>query len=147
MLGHLADGGISKTVSWWDPDTRKSYSGPLWELDRRGRRPHPPDDAHRVGPVGAEKAILAEEGISETTLRAWMKTNNLALIVTRNQTSRDRADKAALQPAGARRHEAVGNTGKVYDIAHYQILQADSVRLAAPAVRGGARSRSRFRDG
>ncbi|MFM2348293.1 MAG: hypothetical protein RL654_3046, partial [Pseudomonadota bacterium] len=70
-----------------------------------------------------------EEGISETALRAWMKTNNLALIVTRNQTSRDRADKQQpynLQvPGGTKR---VGNTGKVYDIAHYQILQADSVR-------------------
>lgn len=128
--GTSLTGGISKTVSWWDPDTKKSYSGPLWELD-------PVEVVARTRPTmrtesalsAPEKAILTEEGISETALRAWMKTNNLALIVTRNQTSRDRADKQQpynLQvPGGTKK---VGNTGKVYDIAHYQILQADSVR-------------------
>ena len=25
-------GGISKNISYWDPDVLVSYSGPLWEL-------------------------------------------------------------------------------------------------------------------
>lgn len=128
--GTSLTGGITKSVSWWDPDTKKSYSGPLWELDPvevvARTRPAMKVESAMAAP---EKAILTEEGISETALRTWLKANNLALIVTRNQTARDRADKQQpynLQVPGGTK--TVGNSGKVYDIAHYQILEADSVR-------------------
>ncbi|MEX8518235.1 MAG: hypothetical protein AB3X44_06945 [Leptothrix sp. (in: b-proteobacteria)] len=123
-------GGITKSVSWYDPDSKISYSGKLWELE-------PTEVAARLRPVtrnapaleAPEKSIFTEENVDETALRNWLKANNLAMIVTRNQTSRDRADQQQpynLQvPGGAK---TVGNSGKVYDIAHYQILQADSVR-------------------
>jgi hypothetical protein len=123
-------GGITKSVSWYDPDSKISYSGKLWELE-------PTEVAARLRPVtrsapaleAPEKSIFTEENVDETTLRNWLKANNLAMIVTRNQTSRDRADQQQpynLQvPGGVK---TVGNTGKVYDIAHFQILQADSVR-------------------
>jgi hydrazine synthase alpha subunit-like protein len=49
--------------------------------------------------------------------------------VTRNQTSRDRDDKQQpfnlRVPGGAK---TLGDAGKVYDIAHYQILQGNQVR-------------------
>lgn len=128
--GAALTGGISKSVSWWSPDTKVSYSGKLWELD-------PVEVVARTRPTARvegslespERSILSEEGIDESALRAWMKARNLALIVTRNQTSRDRADRQQpfnLQvPGGVKK---VGNGGKVYDISHYQILQADQIR-------------------
>ena len=52
------------------------------------------------------------------------------IIVTRNHTSRDRGDKQ--QPYNLRvpggGAQTLGSTGKIYDIAHYQIMQADRVR-------------------
>jgi hypothetical protein len=77
-----------------------------------------------------ERSLFNEEGVDEAALRSWMKTNDLALIVTRNQTARDRADVAQpfnLQvPGGTRTVSPKG--GKVYDISHFQIFQADQIR-------------------
>ncbi|MBK6853903.1 MAG: hypothetical protein IPG93_20545 [Burkholderiales bacterium] len=132
-------GGITKSVSWYDPDTKVSFTGKLWELEpaevvARLR----PATRHAPALEAPEKSIFTEENVDETALRNWLKANNLAMIVTRNQTARDRADKQQpynLQvPGGAK---TVGNGGKVYDIAHYQILQADSVR--AYSSRSGRR--------
>jgi hypothetical protein len=121
--------GIQKTVSWWSPDVALSYSGPLWEIE-------PVEVVARARPRIAtpvieapEAAVFAEERISEHVFRDWMKANGLALIVTRNQTSRDRGDKQ--QPFNLRVPQGTGTTGgsgRVYDIAHYQILQANAVR-------------------
>lgn len=128
--GNSLTGGIIKSVSWYDPDTKVTFNGRLWELE-------PVEVVARTKPTNTvastlstpEKTILTEEKIDETALRSWLKTNNLAMIVVRNTTSRDRADKQQpynLQvPGGVK---TIGNAGKVYDIAHYQIFQADSVR-------------------
>jgi hypothetical protein len=106
-----------------------SYSGPLWEIE-------PVEVVARARPVAPlssieapEAAIFDQERISEAVFRDWMRANNLALIVTRNQTSRDRGDRQ--QPFNLRvpLGTATGNgNGRVYDIAHYQILQANAVR-------------------
>lgn len=140
--GTSITGGISKTLSWYTPDTKVTYTGKLWELE-------PAEVVPRLRPLAPaspaletpEKSILTEERIDEAALRAWLKTNNLAMIVTRNQTARDRADQQQpynLQvPGGVR---TVGKAGaKVYDIAHYQILQADSVRSYTQYSRTGRR--------
>ncbi|MBL8304724.1 MAG: hypothetical protein JNM26_18380, partial [Ideonella sp.] len=77
-----------------------------------------------------EAAVLAEMQVDEAALRAWMRSRDLALIVTRDQTSRDRADRSQpfnLQVPGGRRTVAAGG-GRTYDISHFQIFQADQVR-------------------
>ena len=59
-----------------------------------------------------------------------MRVNNLALIVTRDQTSRDRADLSQpfnLQVPGGQRTVSPRG-GRSYDISHFQILQADQLR-------------------
>jgi hypothetical protein len=131
--------GIRKAISWWNPDTLKTFDGLLWEVE-------PVEVIVRQRPTAAswtleapERAVLAEEQVSETALRNWLKTNNLSLIVTRNQTSRDRGD---LQqpfnlevPGGAKTAKA---SGKVYQISHYQILQGNQVR-GYPGVEAGRR--------
>lgn len=121
--------GIVKNISWWDPDTMRTFNGALWEIE-------PVEVVARTRPAAVtsvlespEKSVLTEEQVDEAALRGWLKTNNLALIVTRNQTSRDRDDKQQpfnLQvPGGAK---TLGDAGRVYDIAHYQVLQGNQVR-------------------
>ena len=110
--------------------TRGGASTLLWELEAV-------EVVARARPVRAapaldtpEKSIFTQEAVDEAALRSWMTANNLAMIVTRNQTSRDRADLQQpynLQvPGGVKTVSPKG--GKVYDISHYQIVQADQVR-------------------
>ena len=129
--GQSLTGGISKSLTWWSPDVRLTYNGLLWEFEPvevvARIRPQP-----RVAGVAAiEKQVLNEESVDEAALRAWLKSKDLALIVTRNHTSRDRGDKQQpynLRVPGVGGAQTLGNVGKIYDIAHYQILQADRVR-------------------
>lgn len=121
--------GINKTVSWWNPDVQRTYSGALWELEAVEvvARPRPAAGTSRIEAI--EKSVLDEELIDERLLREWLKANQLALIVTRNQMSRDRADRQ--QPYNLRIPsglETTGDNGRIYDIAHYQIFQGDQVR-------------------
>jgi Hydrazine synthase alpha subunit middle domain len=127
--GNPLTGGINKTVTWWSPDESKTYSGALWELE-------PVEVVARARPTAPtspleqpERNIFSQEGVSESAFRAWLTSNDLALIVSRNQTSRDRADQQQpynLQvPGGVK--TAIG-AAKVYDIAHYQIFQASQLR-------------------
>lgn len=129
VAGTALTGGIVKTLSWWTPDVKVNFSGALWEIE-------PVEVVARTRPASKasvlespEKAVLTEEQIDEAALRGWLKNNQLALIVTRNQTSRDRGDRQ--QPFNLRVPSGLatkGDAGRVYDIAHYQILQADQVR-------------------
>lgn len=129
--------GISKTVSWWSPDSLRQYSGQLWEIEpvevvARQRPPMP-----TLAMTAPESAVLSEEQVNEAALRSWLKSNNLALIVVRNQTSRDRGDKQQpfnLQvPGGVR---TVGDGGRVYDISHFQIFQGNLIRAYEQHNRG-----------
>ena len=133
--GSLAAGaaltpGIVKSVSWWSPDTLESFEGRLWEIEpvEVVARPRPPytSEADLAAP---ERAALAAESVDEGAFRNWLRNNGLAVIVTRNQTSRDRADRQ--QPYNLRVPggvKTVGNNGLVYDIAHYQIFEGSLVR-------------------
>lgn len=121
--------GTQKAIWYLDPDTRVDFDGVLWELD-------PVEVVARAKPVRAgealespESAVLQEEGVNESQLRAWLAANNLALIVTRNNTSRDRGERQQpfnLQVPGG--IKTVGDGGKVYNVAHLQMFQADQVR-------------------
>ncbi len=131
--------GTSKAIWYWDPDTRVDFDGVLWELDPvevvARAKPARPADALE----SPESAVLQEEGVAESQLRAWLTANDLALIVTRNNTIRDRGERQQpfnLQvPGGVK---TVGDGGKVYNVAHLQMFQADQVRgyggTASPKV-------------
>lgn len=139
VAGTALTPGISKTVSWWtDAATPRVYSGPLWEIEAVEVVPRtpPPATAHPEIPA-PERAVLAAEGINVDALRAWLQSNDLALIVTRNQTSRDRADTQ--QPYNLRvpgGESTTRGSGRVYDIAHYQIVQANLVRAYGNNISG-----------
>lgn len=131
--------GIQKTVSWWtDAASPRQFSGTLWEIEAVEvvSRTPPPATGHPQIPA-PESAVLASEGVSEAALRDWLRRNDLALIVTRNQTSRDRGDTQ--QPYNLRvpgGESTTRGSGRVYDISHYQIVQANLVRGYGSGING-----------
>jgi hypothetical protein len=123
---------IRKTLSWWSPNSLVSYDGPLWEIEAVEivARPRP---VQRKAPAveAPEASVFNEEQVSEAALRAWLIKNQLALIITRNQTRRDAADLSQpfnLQVPGGTKTLSTDRPGKVYDVSNFQIFQADSIR-------------------
>jgi hypothetical protein len=125
--------GIVKTLSWWTPDALASWTGALWELD-------PVEVVARPVPVprqsvlpAIEAQVFAEEGVDVEAFRQYLRDNELALIVSRNVTQRDRSDVQQpfnLQvPGGV---SSIPEPGTVYDVSHLQIFQADAVRGYGP---------------
>ena len=122
--------GISKAVTYWNPDTLISYSGPLWELDpvEVRARPRPARRQSHVPP--AEQQMLDAEGVTLSRLQAYLRRNDLALIVSHDVTTRDASDRQQpfnLRVAGGG-VQSVGAPGKIYDVAFLQIVQADQLR-------------------
>jgi hypothetical protein len=130
VMATLTGSGIQKSLTYYSPDTLMSFSGTLWELE-------PVEVVARVKPVAKvkpldapEAQVFKEEGVDPAAMQAWLKKNELALIVTRNQTSRDISDRQQpfnLQvPGGVKTIAPDG--GKVYNITNFQVFQADQVR-------------------
>ena len=130
LPGMSLTGGIVKSITWWSPDVLRTFNGMLWEIEAvevvartRPNRPSAPLEA-------PESQVFAEENVDEIALRTWLRNNDLALIVTRNHTSRDRADLQ--QPFNLRVPGGVTTVkpggGKIYDISNFQIFQGDLIR-------------------
>ena len=132
----LTGAGVSKAVSWFTPDALDSYNGLLWEIEpvEVVARTRPP---RATAPLPTpESTVFSDVGVDPVAFRTWLTNNNLALIVTRNQTVRDRADLQ--QPFNLRVPGGVStikpgaqllpNGANAYDISHYQIFQADLIR-------------------
>jgi hypothetical protein len=121
--------GISKTISFWDPDELVTYSGPLWELNPVEVRARPRPAVLRAPLPAAESAVFARAGVDVAQFTEWMRRNNLALSVTRNVTTRDAADRQ--QPFNLRVPGGVqssSGTGAVYDVRYMQYFQGDQIR-------------------
>jgi len=127
--------GISKNISYWDPDELVSYSGPLWELspvEVRVRNAPPATSAQMASP---ESAAFTEAGVSQASFKAFMKSYGLGLVTVRDTTSRDRGDKQ--QPYNLRVPggiQTIGSPGRVYDVAHMQLFQGDQIRAIGGSV-------------
>ena len=123
--------GIAGTVAYWNGARRVTQTNALWELQpvevvprRKPVRPVPP-----VDPV--EARVFGEEGVALSDMRGWLRSNQLALLISRNVTRRDRADREQpfnLRIAGTTTQTLGTNVGKIYDLAYIQYLQADSLR-------------------
>lgn len=128
--GPALTAGINKTVNWWSPDVNISYSGELWEMSPVEVRAHPVPPITAEPPLpNPEHAMFAQAGVSVATFRAFLRAQNLGLLVVRNNTTRDQADRQQpfnlRVPGGA---QTIGAAGTIYDIAHFQVLQGDQVR-------------------
>jgi hypothetical protein len=129
--GVALTGGISRTVRYWDPDVEVTYSGELWELQPAEviARSEPP---LRLAPAleSPEAQIFADEGVDPEQLRHHLRERDLALVISRDVTTRDAADRQ--QPFNLRvdggSAQTVVEQGPIYDVAYLQIFQADQVR-------------------
>jgi len=128
--GTLLTPGIQGSVSYWDPDELVTWSGEMWELNPVEVRSRPRPTLRTTALEEPEAQIFRDEGVDPNAFRASLTARNLALIVSRNVTSRDGADKQQpynLRVAGTTTQKSTGS-GKVYDIAHLQLFQADQLR-------------------
>jgi len=122
--------GISKTVTYWDPDQSMTYSGLLWEFQpvevRSRTRP-----ASRSSVVESpEQQMFSQAGVSVSAFQAYLQQNNLALVVVRNNLTRDDFDFQ--QPfrlqVGANGPAIQPGSGTTYRIDALQFFQADQLR-------------------
>ncbi|MBL6750811.1 MAG: choice-of-anchor D domain-containing protein [Nevskia sp.] len=126
---YLTGTGISKSVQYWSPDVRVSWSGLLWELD-------PAEVVVRaVPPRTSQPALPTPEagivGTNQALLQYWLQQRGLAMIVSRNVTERDRADLQQpfnLRVTGTTTQTLGAAGGTVYDVSHLQLYQADQLR-------------------
>lgn len=122
--------GIQKSISYFDPDQLVTYNGTLWELN-------PVEVRARSRPMTPPTSIDAPElqafqtaGVDVGWFRAWLYRRGLALLVTRDVTARDDADRQ--QPFNLRvpggSAQTLGAGGKIYDVSWLQLLQGDLIR-------------------
>jgi len=117
-------------ISYFDPDVLVSYNGPLWELQpvEVVARTPPPMNGSEISPPEAQ--VFADENVDSTSFKAFLRVNNLAVLVMRDVTTRDVVDTQQpynLKVAGEP-HQTIGSPGQIYDISHMQFFQGDQVR-------------------
>jgi len=123
-------GGIERSVSFYNPDTLVSYSGDLWELQ-------PVELVARAAPalwnptLGViEQNIFSSEQVNLDTFQDSIAQRGLALVVVRDATSRDSADRQQpfnLRVEGSSTY-SVGSSGKVYNISDLQFIIGKQIR-------------------
>jgi hypothetical protein len=122
--------GLANNTSYYDPDVFVRYSGELWELDPVEVRPRSKPARIATHLPVPEQQVFTDEGVAVSDLQDYLRQNNLALVVSRNVTTRDHADKQQpfnLQIAGTST-QTLGAGGKIYPLAHLQFFQADQIR-------------------
>ena len=124
--------GITKTLSYWSPDSLISYSGILWELSpvEVRTRPTPPLTGAPSLTAG-DQQLFTQAGVTMAQLQAYLVQNNLALAVVRNVTDRDDFDFQQpfnLRVPGGTQTLNPAKPGKLYDVTHLQFFQGDQLR-------------------
>ena len=130
--------GIHKKLQWWDGQKMRQFDGILWELEAVEVRPRPRSASVTSNLEAPELSIFNQERVAQAELVQWLKDNKLALLITRDQTSRDRADHEQpinLAVKGGKQTLATTSPtqgkAKVYELSHFQFLQAEQVRAYA----------------
>lgn len=126
-------GGLSKTLHWWSPDTLMTFSGDLWEWEpvevRARTRPQ------KIVPTvpSIEQSVFTQAGVDLAQFQNYLRSNNLALFVSRNVTQRDDSDLQ--QPFNLHVPNGVQtlsknfqNGDKIYTVSFMQFFQADQIR-------------------
>src|SRR6185503_263742 len=91
--GEMLTQGITGNVQYWDPDVLVSWSGELWELSPVEVRARPRPLARKATLEEPEARLFREMGVDPETFQRDLAAKNLALVVSRNVTTRDAADK------------------------------------------------------
>ena len=126
----VVTGGLTNIAVYWDGATLVTNAGPLWELQPVEVRARAVPPLVVTPPATIEQQVFASESVDMPTFQADLAQRGLALVVSRNVTARDAADKQQpynlAVPGGV---TTVGtNSGKIYNITHLQFLEADYLR-------------------
>jgi hypothetical protein len=130
--GSLLTAGLTNRAVYWTPDYLVTQTNLLWELD-------PVEVVARSRPARLteqvdvpERTAFALAGVDMNSFQSYLRTHELALIVSRDVTTRDHADRQ--QPfnlrVSASNHQTLGagTSGKIYEVAWMQLFQADQLR-------------------
>ncbi|HEX7654628.1 MAG TPA: hypothetical protein VF607_14060, partial [Verrucomicrobiae bacterium] len=102
----------------------------LWEFDPVEVMSRPRPTAYAVPMERPEQTAFAQANVDISQFQNYLRTHNLALIVSRDVTTRDHADRQ--QPFNLRvtgtTHTNIGTGGKIYDVSALQLFQADQLR-------------------
>ncbi|HEX8153574.1 MAG TPA: hypothetical protein VF698_10630, partial [Thermoanaerobaculia bacterium] len=85
--------GIQATVSYWNPDSFIEWTGTLWELSPVEVRARPIPTTATTPLEQPELNAFATAGVDVQQFRQFLIDRNLALMVTRDVTTRDKNDK------------------------------------------------------
>ncbi len=148
VAGSPITNGINETLSYYDPDVLVSYSGEMWEMSpvELVARSRPTPHTEPVPEI--EQGVFAQEQVDMEALRQWMIERELALVVSRDVTTRDGNDRQ--QPFNLRiadtNTQTIGDQGRLYDIKYLQFFQADHIRGVGGSTnpRAGRRAIAQF---
>ncbi|HYI11130.1 MAG TPA: hypothetical protein VEK57_18885 [Thermoanaerobaculia bacterium] len=130
LPGAPLTGGIQATISYWSPDNLIQWTGTLWELSPVEIRARPIPETATTLLEQPELNAFTAANVDVGQFRQYLIEHNLALIVSRDVTTRDKNDKQQpfnLRVPGGVSH-IVNPAQKIYDIARLQLYQADQIR-------------------
>ena len=120
---------ISRTLEYFTPDFTVSYSGPMWELSPVEVRTRTVPPITQTPVPAIEAQVFADEGVDLAQFQDYLRSNELALVVSRDVTTREKLDKQQgfnlRVPGGT---QTVPEGGVVYDVRYLQFFQGDQVR-------------------
>ncbi len=124
-------GVATNTITYFSGGIVVTHTNALWELSpvEIVSRSVPPRQYPAVAPIEAN--VFAQEGVPVADMQAWLRSNDLALVVSRNVTTRDRADREQpfnLRVPGGVQTLGTNAPGGLYDISYIQFMQADQLR-------------------
>jgi hypothetical protein len=128
LAGDTLTQGLTASVQYWDPDVRVSWSGELWELSPVEVRARPQPLSRKAQLEEPELRVFREEGVDVEAFKRDLAAKNLALVVSRDVTTRDAADKQQpfnLRVAGT---APTATSTKQYAVANMQFYEGLQVR-------------------
>jgi len=123
--------GITKTLWYWSPDWRVDLTAvTMWELQPVEVKSRTPPAAPTPLLPAPETAVFSDEGVTVDEVQQYLSANGLALVISRDVTTRDIADRQQpfnlKVPGGTA--QTLGAGGTIYDVEYLQFLQGDLVR-------------------
>lgn len=128
--GTSLTGGIQASIEFWNPDNKITWTGTLWELSPVEIRARAIPPTFTTPLEQPELNAFAAANVDVQQFRQYLAERNLAVIVSRDVTTRDKNDKQQpfnLRVPGGVSH-IVNPAQKIYDITRMQMYQADQLR-------------------
>lgn len=130
VAGSPLTSGTYRKVTNWVNGSPSTWQGILWEWQPVELCARTMPQSHETQLPSVEAQILQEEGIDSLALRNYLTRKQAAIMVVRDITDRNPDDTHQpyfLRVKGTNKQSANAK-GKIYDVSHLQIFQADQIR-------------------